>query len=154
MIPEPLNTDQIVSLKSKEFDAVISLAQTALKSSILINGGAAIAILALMGNTWSENSITADLAESLLFFSIGVLLAVISSGAAYLSQILFLRVFGEEDKTTEGRGKKLQLISIILVIVSYILFTFGALEARSAFSDLEKPQSTSCTCGEAAAVSS
>ncbi len=127
-----LNADQIVSVKSKEFDAVISFAQTALKIPILINGGAAIAILALVSNTWSENSITTDLAGSLLYFSIGVLMAAIGSGSAYIAQLLFLRVCGQED-----RANKWQLTAIICIIISYILFMFGAWWAYDTFSSLK-----------------
>ncbi len=138
MKPEGLNTDQMVSVKSKEFDAVISFAQTALKVPILINGGAAIAILALVGNIWKENRLTVDLAGSLLFFSIGVLIAAIGSGAAYLAQLLFLRVRGtEEDKAMESKAEKWQLAAIILVMISYILFMFGAWWAFDTFSTLK-----------------
>ncbi len=128
-----LNADQIVSVKSKEFDAVISFAQTALKIPILINGGAAIAILALMGNTWSESSITTDLAGSLLLFSIGVFMAAISTGVLYLTQYLFLASEKIEDFK---KAQKLQLTAIILVIISYILFMFGAWWAYDTFSSV------------------
>jgi uncharacterized membrane protein YidH (DUF202 family) len=140
---EDFETEQervaFISAKLEEFKAVISLAQTALKIPILINGGAAIAILALMGNTWSENSLTTDIAESLLFFSIGVLMAAIGSGAAYLAQLIFLRVRGTEDKATEDKANKWQCTAIICVIISYILFMVGAWWAYDTFSTLKPP---------------
>lgn len=141
MEPEDFETDleknAFISGKLEEFNAVISLAQTALKIPILINGGAAIAILALVSNTWKENSLTAGLALSLLFFSIGVLVAAIGSGAAYLAQLIFLRVCGPEDKATESKAKKWQLAAIICVVISYILFMLGAWWSYSAFSTLK-----------------
>ncbi len=134
MKPEDSETDQerdiFVSAKSKEFDAVISFAQTALKVPILINGGAAIAILALIGNTWSKNSITTNLAGSLLFFSIGVLVAAIGSGAAYIAQLFFLR-------GKEGSAGGWQLTAIVFVIISYILFMFSVWWAYDTFSTLK-----------------
>lgn len=143
MKPEDLNSDQLVSVKSKEFDAVISFARTALKIPILINGGAAIAILALIGNTWGKNigntwgknSITTDLAGSLLFFSIGVFVAAVSTGVSYLTQFLFQMCEKENDFR---KARKLQLTAIILVIISYILFMVGAWWAYDTFSSMPR----------------
>jgi hypothetical protein len=115
--------------KRAEFNAVISLGQTALKIPLLINGGAAIAILALVGNTWKEKSLTADLAWSLLFFSIGVFMIALGSGASYISQ----GNFSEE----KGGGWRWRLTAIILVVISYILFMFGSCWAFHAFYTLK-----------------
>ncbi len=116
--------------KGAEFNAVISFAQTALKIPILINGGAAIAILALMGNTWNEkNSLAADLAFSLLFFSIGVFVVAIGTGLSYLAQYRFQYV-GEGDTTAHV----FRWAAIVFIIISYILFMFGAWWAFDTFS--------------------
>lgn len=120
-----------ISGKLEEFKAVISLAQTALKIPILINGGAAIAMLALIGNTWSENNLTADLAKSLLFFSFGVLMAAIGTGVSYLAQYRF------QHKNEDIMAHICRYSAIASVVISYILFMVGACWAYSAFSTLK-----------------
>ncbi len=117
--------------KIEEFKSVISLAQTALKIPILINGGAAIAILALIGNTWSKNSLSTDLAKSLLFFSFGVLLAAIGTGVSYLTQYRFLQK--NEDTITHI----FRYLVIACIIISYILFMAGSYWSYYTFSNLE-----------------
>ncbi len=119
-----------ISSKLEEFKATISLAQTALKIPILINGGAAIAILALIGNTWNGNSLAADLAKSLLFFSFGVLVAAIGTGVSYLTQYRFQY----EDKDITGHICR--YAAIAGVVSSYIFFLAGACWAYFVFSPL------------------
>ena len=135
MKPEDCKTDKerdiFVSVKSKEFDAVISFAQTALKIPILINGGAAIAMLALIGNTWGENSLTADLAKSLLFFSIGVFMAAIGTGVTYLAQCRF------HQDNEDIMAHVCRYLAIACIVISYTLFMLGACWAYSTFSTLK-----------------
>ena len=64
------------------FRSVIEHGRDALKAAILINGAAAVALLAFIGKIWSmKNSLsTADpLAYALLVFGSGVLFAGVSS---------------------------------------------------------------------------
>ncbi len=150
IIPEQFKTDHektfYIKAKIEEFRAAMSFAQTALKISILINGGGAIAILAFLGNTWSKNNVTADLTESLSFFAYGIIAAAVGSGVAYLTQCNYLMA---ENKKQQKRAAWGRVAAITCIIISYVFFMFGAWGASSAFSDLKKLKSTSCTCGEA-----
>jgi hypothetical protein len=124
----------------EEFKATIQAGQAALKSAILINGGASVAILAFIGNlATSEKSkaLIPILSCSLAYFVFGTLVAAMASGGAYLSQAAYSKVNQEE--TTEAterwkkRGKAFQYTTIIFVIASYILFGLGALLTYKTF---------------------
>ena len=123
------------------FRASIQAGQAALKSAILINGGASVAILAFIGNlATSENSkaLIPILSCSLAYFVFGTLVAAMASGGAYLSQAAYSKVNQEEETAEaterwEKRGKVFQYTTIIFVIVSYILFGLGALLTYKTF---------------------
>lgn len=76
------------------FKAAITTAQTALKMTLLVNGGAALAVLAFLGNIVSKADQAAitqlpmlhRLSPALTSFSIGVCLGAIAAGTTYLSQ--------------------------------------------------------------------
>ena len=108
---------------------VVAVGQSALRSPMLINGGAAVAILGFLSNAWAKGTPSAvlrTLPNALLLFTAGVLVAALASGFAYLSQQAF----------TSGReraGKRVRALVIALVVVSYLLFSCGAWEAYVAF---------------------
>ena len=58
------------------FKSVILAGQTALKSTILINGGAAVALLAFIGSVWdktTDENVVRKLLISMLLFVAGVI---------------------------------------------------------------------------------
>lgn len=108
---------------------VITSGQAALRSSMLINGGAAVAILGFLSNAWTKGvppSVLQALPASLLLFGGGVLGGALASGVTYLSQ----EAFASEQ---ERLGKGLRALAIALVVGSHILFAWGAWEAYDAF---------------------
>lgn len=114
-----------------EFDlemvrATIATGQSALKSSLLINGGAAVAVLAFLGNAWSKSipqSIVSQAAYGLSLFVWGVLAAAAASGASYVSQAGFGDEFGKASQRIGAVGRGL---AILLVSGAYALFACGA----------------------------
>ena len=75
---------ELKTLKSIEhFKSVISMAELALKSSILVNGGAAVALLTFIGKVTSGDK--SLLVYGLLCFSIGVLFGAISVSYTHLT---------------------------------------------------------------------
>lgn len=103
--------------------AAIVAGQSALKSALLINGGAAIAILAFLGNLWEKDvgsAVGSTLACGLLAFGGGVLAASVGAGSTYLSQLLYYTI---DDKARYGAF--FQVCAVLLVIASYGLFGFG-----------------------------
>lgn len=117
------------------FRSTIQAGQAALKSAILINGGGAFALLAFIGHIWNAHpsgGIVYGLSCSLLGFAVGVLAAAAASGTTYLAQFSW----GGGWKKT---GTLINIISILLVLASLILFTFGCYTAFKVFITHFKP---------------
>lgn len=113
------------------FRSVILYGATALKSSMLINGGAAAGLLAFIGKIWKEE-ITQEavnsLTVSIVLFSFGVLVAAIGTAFSYITQYLY---------TYKVKWEKISIgfhvSTILLVIASYILFGIATYKAYLTF---------------------
>ncbi|WP_088211201.1 hypothetical protein [Shewanella sp. Shew256] len=111
------------------FKSVIASGQGALKSSMIINGGAAAALLAFTGKIWSEGSIvqvTNALTQSILWFCVGLLVACVASGTTYLSQFAYAK---GHDRT----GDVVNVFTVLIVLSSYVIFGFSCFNASSTF---------------------
>lgn len=73
--------------KTVRYEKVLEAGQIALKFIVLINGGAAVALLAFIGSIWSPHRIELltiiFLASGLGAFSLGVLFGAIAAAAAF-----------------------------------------------------------------------
>ncbi len=112
--------------------STVELAQLTLKSSILINGGAAIATLALLGQIWSPyqpENLLLQLASGTKYFAYGVLLAAISIPFAYLCEGAGI------SETKKGNNWSLffWIIAVLLIVFSYINFGCGINSIYDAF---------------------
>lgn len=106
--------------------ATIATGQSALKSALLINGGAAVAVLAFIGNVWSNSragSLLPSLSYGLSLFVWGVMSAACAAGATYLSQAGFGGEFGIHSQRIGRFGMP---VAIVGVVGAYVLFGFGA----------------------------
>jgi hypothetical protein len=93
--------EAVHQLNLENFKAVLASSRDALKSAILINGGAGVALLAFMGQMQKGGVSTAMatwLPWSLACFVLGVLVAAIATGASYLAQDKYY-FEGDEEKT-------------------------------------------------------
>jgi hypothetical protein len=109
------------------FKSVITAGQSALKSSMVINGGAAAALLAFTGKIWetSTSEIVANsLTSSIFIFCLGVLCAALATGTTYLSQLSFGNGWLK-------LGHRINTFNIVVVLFSYGLFGFGAFKAAN-----------------------
>ncbi|WP_434132799.1 hypothetical protein KIAC18_000322 [Sporomusa sphaeroides] len=109
--------------------SIITMGQNAIKSATLINGGAAVALLAFIGNVWDKgvaHNAALLLTQSVAFFAAGVLFASLGAGATYCCQHLLVSQY---IKT----GLWFQCLAIALVIVSYCMFGWASWSAYSAF---------------------
>lgn len=108
---------------------VVNYGQAALKSSILVNGGASAALLAFIGKIWGEHyshEVVSSLTLAILLFVFGVLSGAIASGTAYITNYCY----SERHNTT---AVVFHVLTLILVIGSYILFGIGAYKSYLAF---------------------
>lgn len=109
--------------------SVFAYGQAALKSSILINGGAAVALLAFIGRIWDEKTgqtAVDALTSALVLFSFGVLAGAIGTAATYFSQLLYASNW---NKTGVG----FHVLTILIVAAAYVLFGLGSYEAYESF---------------------
>jgi len=106
--------------------STISTGQSALKSALLINGGAAVALLAFIGSIWTSNNAAKALPEislALLLYVSGVLSAAIAAGFTYFSQAGFGHEFGKNSRPVGHVGRWLAVLG---VFASYVLFGYGS----------------------------
>lgn len=123
--------------RTESLKAIVQFAALTIRSLILINGGAVVVLMALLGSLWgvNENSAT-DLAKNLVSpfgLFIGGLIAGVGAGAfSYFAQVLFTEWPG--DKQKEKTGANFRWVAIIFGGASIILFGLGSFAALSAFS--------------------
>lgn len=121
------NAQQLFSLEMLR--SVITYGQAALKSALLINGGAVVALLAFIGNIWEKDTPQAavdSLTSSIVYFAFGVLLAAFGTGTTYLTQYCYSEEYLKTGAWFHGG-------TIVIVLGSYFLFGFGAYDAYLAF---------------------
>ena len=102
--------------------ATIATGQSAIKSALLINGGAAAALLAFVGSVWPSHKLgeaLSDITSALLLYVFGVLSAAVAAGATYLSQAGYGDEFGKASRCVGYVG---HVLAVVGVLVSYILF--------------------------------
>jgi hypothetical protein len=104
------------------FRSVMYAGQNAIKSSFLLNGGAAIALLAFIGHLAQfKVDKVALFGTCLLPYAYGVLVIAVTSGCTYLSQWFYASPRNFAKKI----GRVLNVVSMLLVITSYGLFVWG-----------------------------
>lgn len=120
----PLQNDHQIEM----FKSVIEAGQTALKSATLINGGAAVALLAFLGNLLTKEAPKgimfpiASINYAMAVFVAGVGFAGLATGVRYLTQFAFA---GAWLRT----GHALNLISNLLALASFAAFFWGGHKA-------------------------
>lgn len=129
------NTSQIEIAKMNHaasleaFRSVITVGANAARAFMIINGGAAIALLAFLGNVWNKDSspdVLSSILGSLLIFCIGVLCSGVCSGFTYLAQYCYATSeLGSDSKWKMG-GDINNIIAILSGVSSLILFGVGA----------------------------
>jgi hypothetical protein len=114
-----LKITELKMLRATEhFKSVISMAELALKSSILVNGGAAVALLTFIGKvTTGDKSL---LVYALLSFSIGVLMGAIATFLAYLAQYHFMEQINSEVDPKDNESHK----NIAIKVCGFSFFCF------------------------------
>jgi hypothetical protein len=109
------------------FEAVINFAGIALKSAILINGGAAVAMLAYLGHV-GRDDVASEFPLALLLYVGGVLSAAVATAASYLAQYQY-------NFRNHSGGNLFRGAAITLVILSYGAFGLGGYSAYLGFID-------------------
>lgn len=134
------NDCEIAKLRSPHevemFKSVIEAGLNALKSAIVINGGAAVALLAFVGGQITkygpndQKVLLSCFGYSLLAFIIGTGSAGMASGARYLAQFSYARALdslsrGSKSTIWLGTGHTINVISVLLGLASFASFFVG-----------------------------
>lgn len=129
--------DEFRSTNEKTMDA----ATIALKSALLINGGAAVAVLgfvaSIYGSGVSSELLLAAVAIALMYFAWGVFSAVAAMCFAYLTNNALLGILSN-DIAGESRWpnsiiyKGFMGLSFVFTFASVVLFVLGAYEVKTA----------------------
>jgi hypothetical protein len=117
-VPPVAKADIPVPVNVASFESVISTGQNALKSIIMLNGGAVVALLAFVGATWNKfanPAMVKTLLIAMMLFDAGVLLSSVAAGVTYLGQRAY---YCEKNKA----GDVYVWLTIFLVVLAYILF--------------------------------
>ena len=111
------------------FRSTINMGQSAIRSSFLLNGGGALALLAFISHLAQVKAEKLpEFADCLLPFVFGVLTITMTSGFTYLCQW-----FSAHEKSwSEKLGYRLNILCIFLGLTSYAMFTWGIFSAHNA----------------------
>ena len=115
------------------YKSLITISGEAFKFSALINGGAAVAILAYLGNVAGKTAVP-DMRGAMLPFLAGVVLCGLGWSAAYLTQYtLFNEERPNSPRLAAQSHKKYLWAAAILYLASLVTFCVGAWEAVTSF---------------------
>lgn len=132
-----LSADSAMSVEL--FKAATEGGQIALRSAIVINGGAAVTVLAFAGNAITKGQVhpgaplLTAIGTALLWFMFGVGGAGVASGFRYLSQFAYSQSnLGRGNRWWARSGAIGNVISILLGVGSFALFFVGGVAAYHA----------------------
>ncbi len=133
------------------FQAGLSFGLEAMKTAILVNGGAVVAMMAFIGATYNAEPVDVDRVRSALLlpafiFAIGSVAAGMASGFAYFAQYLYQQVVESQEMHWERPyiretvksarpmrwGKFWHILCVVMVLVSYGLLIAGLVLAYMA----------------------
>jgi hypothetical protein len=114
-------------------ESTIGFAQLTVKSLLILNGGAAVAIAAFVGASFKEGKPSvpfAPISSALLALGTGAALAVMVPALAYVAQHLFAlqieeRIKSKNDGCLGYGGRLFQSLAVLVAIVSMLCFVTG-----------------------------
>jgi hypothetical protein len=146
--------DLLESRRDKMNEAAIKAADSALRAGLLINGGAAVSVLAFIGSLETKERIAlsqlSHVASSLEIFAFGVFAAVVGMGLSYLTHLFDADYFGSlkrigdspfaEPGPASKRSLWLRTSARALAVVAFLFcigcFIGGMLSVRDAIERL------------------
>jgi hypothetical protein len=134
--------------------ATIENGQLAIRTFVLVNGGAGVSVLAFIGSLATEDKIKLDqlsnVASALIWFALGVAAAMVSLGFSYFTNYLAVTHAGSMQKKWEhpwitdgsqtGRwaiaAETCKAIAIVFAVFSVVLFVVGMYDVRASITAL------------------
>lgn len=127
MTPGSSNQHWIETYKS-----LFALSIEGFKFAALANGGAAVAVLAYLGNVAGKGTSPPDMRWAMAFFLAGLASCGFSMLLAYLTQLTLL---GESTSAVRGSISHVWFlwVAILLFVLSLVLFGVGSWQAVTSF---------------------
>lgn len=123
--------------QTETYKSMIAISTEAIKYCALVNGGAAVAILAYLGNVYAKAPSTApvpDLSGAMAWFLAGLLFAGSLIGAAYLTQLmLYNESFNDPIPRKTASHKYSLWIAMACFAMSLLCFGVGSSKAVAAW---------------------
>lgn len=140
--PENLEVEQAKAWHAHRLEsskAVIQFALVAIRSLILVNGAAVVAVLTFLGNLWTKDSATARAAAqgigtAITSFVVGVGLGVFTAMLAYISQAAISELAQTKPGTDPYIGTGFRMAAIVTALGSLVAFAWGAYKAVAVLS--------------------
>ena len=147
-----INQEMIDRASARMFGSVITYGHSALKTTVLINGAAAIGVFTFLGNAANKGAILIkpDAVAGISYFGYGVLMGALAIGLTYAVQCIYAYIlnceaapfFNPEIDITllKKRTKKFKVLAhclhifiVIIAAMSYYFFYAGATTVAHAF---------------------
>jgi hypothetical protein len=148
--------DRINSYSDKLNDATFKSGESSLRACLLINGGAAVSVLAFIGGLLSKGLIEdprqlKPVADSLVPFAWGVSLAVLGMGLSYAANFLLGQYTNSKTKTWahpwSEPGEKTwiwgvlrdltHVVAVLAGVASVVVFVFGIFAVRNSVEHIQ-----------------
>jgi len=113
--------------------------QAAMKAALLINGGAAVAMLAFIGtaiNKGTVNPLLYKFCSSMMMFIFGVLSGALAFGVTYIAGLVNASIIADHSAKKIVIWWIINSIAIIFTVFAYVLFVAGSLNAYCAFTNI------------------
>jgi hypothetical protein len=106
----------------ESFEATMRFAELAVRSLLILNGGAALGLLTFASNQSKNGAPPINYADAVWLFGIGAALSVLTAGFAYVAQYFFTH---ESDDWKEKVAIGFQLAAVAAWLFSMALFVCG-----------------------------
>ncbi|MBY6056779.1 hypothetical protein [Leisingera daeponensis] len=133
-------TEDEINFRRAEFqafnDKAVEASASAIKGALIVNGGAAVAVLGFVSALLSKGVLPPGVTDALMFFAWGVALAVGSSALSYLTHLATML---QIDAILSGRSEKISnwikpiihFVSIGVFLLSIAAFVAGCLSVKA-----------------------
>jgi len=119
------------------YKGLFQLSSGVLRFGAIVNGGAAIALLALLGDLYRNGSEVPPLQCAMGSFIVGIVVAGLAQLTAYLTQLaLYQEEAHGKPETGFFQHQVLLWLSLLLVLASIALFCWGAFSATAALTSV------------------
>lgn len=123
--------------------AVTDFAALAIKSIILGNGAAAVAVLAFLGAVWGKPeapAVASQAIESIKIFGAGVFAAMLSGAFSYFAQYSYSKADLADEKSRAPKnwirfGASCHVVAVISALLGVLSFAYGAWVSIEALSE-------------------